>query len=763
MTLPAISSSMSSVRPSDDGTSVPPEGVISQQLEHVQNSSSVLIAPEPRLSQESDPFSADVEKLLSRFDLTANIEQKKDIKALLSWLNHVHHKLSPHKKSPALPEYRINLPSATRVILSILNIEPSIKNADMRNNLPHNLFKIYTKLPLLWNGPVFNAKTPFDKLPTLVQDWMLRTGDTAEIPWHQLSNFSQRDLRAAQFSSSKDINYTFDQSNLSGCLFASFNVRVASFINAKIQHAEFRDSNLPNAKLTKADLSHTRLENIDLEQADCSGAIFHSARLDNVNFTKADLSHAKLTNIDLIDVNFNNAKLEGTQMSITLDLSSELNIDSRINHLNNRRGVLTSINSIPNEYTTLRTTAMATIIEQLNELSDEKLQGSWASLADILLSHPVYAEDARIAKFIDERLLRHWMANINQALFHSDGVDISFVLERLNQVFTQNWASPEYQGAVNQILYAATQPPVEEKQKHLAHQLRQRLLTNPNIQAALPAIEAIETGLAHETYLFSAEDGLRVVALESEQFQDLVSLKSPQVSLQHLYQFERHSATSAFDNVTPTDLSQTYAVSPFLQARHLSIIGGQVARQLVSTVLGDSAHALRFVEALQCQRVSEKLLSAEQQWELRDHFSALWVEVKENDGDVYLQPAHQNSLWQAANTLGLTDTPTNRACLLLVLAAVFTRYSSSALFGSETDSPQALRIYASALLNEACKLDATLIESSTLTNWQARLMGKEFACTAILSNMMKTGIQELAKSNSNLEQLFLNLYPAAWR
>ncbi len=711
-----------------------------------------------------NPWFTDVEKALNRNELTATSEQKGDIYDLLDWLNCAHHSLSTPETGKEKPEYSVELNSITRVLLSIFKLELSNNRPQLLNKLTKDLFKLSIQQPILRRESIFTDQTSFDKLPTLVQNWMLRTGDTSELPWRQLSDFSQRDLRGAQFSSKEEVKYTFNQSNLSGCAFLSFNAQAVNFIDTTIRHAEFRDSSMPNAKFTNADLSYTKLETINIEHADCCGAIFHGTRFDDANLSNANLSHAKLTNVDLVYANFKNARLDDAELSIHLSLSSEHEFDRRINHLNNDgHGVLTSIDSIPDEYIPLRTAAMAMVIEQLNKLPDEKLQGSWTSLADVLLRNPAYAEDETIAGFIDKRLLPRWMENKNQALLNPNEVDVSFVLERLNRALTLDWAAPKYQGAVNQLLYAATQSPDEVEQQLLANQLRQRLLADPILQTALPAIEAIEPGLSDETYLFSAEDGLRVVALESDQFQKLVSSTSTQVSLQQLYQFERHSSASAFDNVAPTDLDQTYAVSPFLKAQYLSIIGGQVARQLVNTVLASSPHAQRFIEAQQCQRVSEKLLSPLQQRELAEHFSALWTGIEGNDGGVHLQPAHQEALWQAANTLRLDDTQTNRARLMLVLATMFTRYSSSALFGSETDSPQALRVYASALLNEVQQLDKALIGPSTLSDWQARLMGKEFSCTAVLSDMMTRHIQQLATPDSPLKQVFLGLYPAAWR
>ncbi|MFS1562431.1 MAG: hypothetical protein ACL7AX_01220 [Candidatus Arsenophonus phytopathogenicus] len=80
----------------------------------------------------------------------------------------------------------------------------------------------------------------------------------------------------------------------------------------------------------------------------------------------------------------------------------------------------------------------------------------------------------------------------------------------------------------------------------------------------------------------------------------------------------------------------------------------------------------------------------------------------------------------------------NKAEHLLTLSAVFTRYSSSAVFGTELDSPLMLRYYAYALMEKVHKLDPTLIAQIPLIIWKNRLLGCEnaFSCTAVLYDLM---------------------------
>lgn len=78
------------------------------------------------------------------------------------------------------------------------------------------------------------------------------------------------------------------------------------------------------------------------------------------------------------------------------------------------------------------------------------------------------------------------------------------------------------------------------------------------------------------------------------------------------------------------------------------------------------------------------------------------------------------------------------------MLALFCKYSSSALFGTEYDSPLPLRYFAFVLMEQAYRLAPTTLGSEEqYQNWTNRLLGyeREFTCSAELSNMMVTYIK----------------------
>lgn len=94
---------------------------------------------------------------------------------------------------------------------------------------------------------------------------------------------------------------------------------------------------------------------------------------------------------------------------------------------------------------------------------------------------------------------------------------------------------------------------------------------------------------------------------------------------------------------------------------------------------------------------------------------------------------------QIMNLYNLTaSTKRDKAEHLLALSVVFTRYSSSAIFGTELDSPLMPRYYAYTLMEKAHRMDPTLIAQNTFDDWKECLFGTRnaFTCSAVLYNQV---------------------------
>ena len=104
------------------------------------------------------------------------------------------------------------------------------------------------------------------------------------------------------------------------------------------------------------------------------------------------------------------------------------------------------------------------------------------------------------------------------------------------------------------------------------------------------------------------------------------------------------------------------------------------------------------------------------------------------------------------------ETSTNQGAWLFALASLFTKYSSKAIFGTTNNSPEALRFYSLALLNQAYALYPTMLAEVTIEDYRKRLTGQAFDCTDTLFDMM----QEATHKNTLLKLPFFKIVPIAW-
>jgi hypothetical protein len=295
------------------------------------------------------------------------------------------------------------------------------------------------------------------------------------------------------------------------------------------------------------------------------------------------------------------------------------------------------------------------------------------------------------------------------------------------------------------------------------------------------ALEQVEEGLAGMSQVLVDPSKRSAIAYEDETFNSmLTSLDMAQWN--RVYVFDRSAESAGFSNVDLDDLRRRLAPFPVLASIHRAAASNKRLADMVSATI-PPAFVARFLESLSVAKQTDKLLEPQQQEALmRQLLPRLQPSA---DGPLQgwglfdgarLDPAHAKVLvdtYRNNDNVGADRAdPTYRtesAALMLGLARLYTQFSSSHRFGSEHDSPQALRVYAMALLNEVEALAPALLSSKTgadgrpvLPDWKQRLQGANgtFSCTAILSSMISNVINQLDPA---LKQICNDVYPFAWR
>ena len=165
-------------------------------------------------------------------------------------------------------------------------------------------------------------------------------------------------------------------------------------------------------------------------------------------------------------------------------------------------------------------------------------------------------------------------------------------------------------------------------------------------------------------------------------------------------------------------------------------------------------------QAVKVNKFEKSLVDTEYQAKLINIFEGL-IEKNNTIDRRKISTEHFNSIMNKLNYSSKSNN--EKAHLLLILATIFVKLSSSTMFGTEFDSPQIIRIYGAALINKALELNPKIIENQTKKEWLGRIFGKRnyFTCTSILSNMMKDKLLELEKQSQNAK-LMKQFFPITW-
>ncbi|MFC0141641.1 hypothetical protein ACFFJN_16890 [Erwinia mallotivora] len=152
----------------------------------------------------------------------------------------------------------------------------------------------------------------------------------------------------------------------------------------------------------------------------------------------------------------------------------------------------------------------------------------------------------------------------------------------------------------------------------------------------------------------------------------------------------------------------------------------------------------------------QKITETEKQLRLAEIFSEKMQNQKRNAASISLSPKHFNELSKNLNIENKSNKI--KAQTLFCMAGIFTNLSSRRFFGTDSDSPQALRNYAYALLKKAHMLDQHVV-GKKFKSCQNSLLGLEnaFTCTAVAANSM------IAHARTEFPSVALPLIPPVWR
>lgn len=668
-----------------------------------------------------------------------------------------------------------------------------------------------------------SVQSNFNRWPNKIKSLALKTAHTRKGHFEN-ADLSHLDLREIDFQRAH-----FQGANLNGS-----NLSDSTFTYANFQHATLLDCDFDSADFDDADLSHAQLSAIPnakgerhIDSAIFAGANFSHAKISNTLFLECSLAEClfyqtTLLNIGFLHTNFSEIDFSSTHfLSDSNQLPFDLEVDrittNDFNHLRYGSGsTLLSIHSIPSDkyqkekkeligiYINLLTTTLdnqtANDEDENNEgfISFETIAGS---LRDFFLKNPEYNDNKHVAYFINNYLLPDSIEHWNTSLFHADDpslVQLGVVLDYLlTSTDESNWLI-ENHTLINQFLARErlTQTlnfDIPEPLKNNLQLLKNHVQNNPLIQqleASMP--------LPDNLSFFFNDEGTQVIACGEKLFDHLLANNLAQyhsaTSVEYTPQwgdilfFSKINSNAEHFTYTPvTQPEKVIATHPVLFSLYLQADHKGIRADLIDQVLtikeSEHSYGQQLIDACKINTLplQKKWIGIEHQTQLGKNFNAVLTPPSENNLPAELISQHSQNLWntffEKAQPIisDLQHISTHQAGFMLALATFYCQASSAKLFGTERDSPEALRHYTSALLQQAHSLDPKIFdqapqkpnESTLYQDLQNRLLGRKnaFTCTAVLTEKLTDHISTLTRTEEYnwMKDIFLIIFPPLWR
>jgi len=302
----------------------------------------------------------------------------------------------------------------------------------------------------------------------------------------------------------------------------------------------------------------------------------------------------------------------------------------------------------------------------------------------------------------------------------------------INKAFQRFEDEPERMisgnGTFIQLIARANKSP-DEAIRTRAHRLYERYLSDSNIACYTnvpdfghPETRAVDWNDAHaNNYILLPSSDFKIGMLISQDTLDKMigaDPVKPDKTLFHLYtpagvelEFESYPLNKFFEKHYPL----------FMECTEQVLREENCAELLNKIIPNDQTIRDLFLSARQSQFSQQKLTGAENSASLRRIFYP-WLRASQDNDRFILDEKHCRTLLETA---GLADeSVTEQAKMLLNLAIFFIKSAGENIFGTETESPVEIRLYAWALMIKAYSLDRNIFKSG-IQSWMSILFSAD--------------------------------------
>jgi uncharacterized protein YjbI with pentapeptide repeats len=630
-------------------------------------------------------------------------------------------------------------------------------------------------------------------------------------------NLAGMDLSNMDLTNAYLVNANLSGANLCRTNLTNAYLKNANLCSTNLKEATLSGTRLQRANLHKADMRWASLTDTKCTAANLSEANFLETNIATVYFSSANLRGTNFTGASMRGVCLHNIQFDRTtnfqNTSITLEIRGRTPWDESFNHLSNieNGSLLTRINNIDEQYVTkegkvVKLDLMHQVIRYIEKnMGEDDIQEFAEPLMDVLTNNPLYLNDPLIRTFIKETVLLVRITQFNSAELKAYGSpELRLLLEMVQSNEQPVEMMLDNNNFFLQLMLLCTEKDSEPDLQQQAQQLYKQYLNLEQLKGVEVLIEEVAGGDIRlidglEKHMTTGVDlpAGACFAFMVQGFQNtkhVLILNRTQVRA--MQRFDSSDAECQYDALC-------YAKGPDQQDLALILPGEQSLSDIINVFsLFENAYKFKlssatfikllttinlkydnknhdcdylnkdytplFLQALSSPQSTIKLCGEQDQVTLTAIFGPLLV-AHPLGMHTYLESVNitNNHYSDLINVYDLSEaTNLTKAQTLFCLAAVFAKYSSSSIFGRETESPQALRAYAVALMVKAYQLDSSIFadrQRTAVENFtdliQKMLGGKDengravFTCSAAISWTMLSHTQQQEDFNAIADKI----------
>ncbi|EIB9351290.1 type III secretion system effector HECT-type E3 ubiquitin transferase [Salmonella enterica] len=556
---------------------------------------------------------------------------------------------------------------------------------------------------------------------------------------------------------------------INGFDFSNANLSLTDFSDINFEECKFTNSNIFNAIL-----KNTKFSNLDLSDTNRHIEINYS---NSFSFSNVTLKNAIIKpGVNLSGVISNEPDNSPPELESYIRLGDfwldtptfwdEYFLDTYLNHEHNEgRGMLTTIDSLSDNYIKEKVQAMEKLVRSLESaryLRNAELRPVVSSLVSIL-DRPPYTQSALISEWlgsVQASFLAHYCKTYNETPLPVPGEYFQqYTLPALLNSFEKdNAAMTTHSAFFNQvILHSMTGADCTDDTRQKAAALYEQYLAHPAVSPHInnglfgnyDGSPDWTTRAADNFVLLSSRTPDTAMMLSSDTLLTMLN-PTPDTSWDHFYLLKGGENIPS-SQISPGELFRhdfkvfSPAYNKEAQTRNFG--------KLIDTILSPEEHSelnQQFIEATNQKHSTVKFVDDASVSRLNAVFDPLLSEGR-------LSPTHYQHILSAYYLNGAS--PQEQAKTLFCLSTTFARYSSSAIFGTENDSPPVLRGYAEALMQKAWELSPEIFPSSgKFIDWSNRLHGLHgaFTCSSVVAGDMQTHARE------HFPDVLSSIQPLAW-